>query len=66
MKDHFGLLGSLGSLIVKSGYKNNETIKKLKAPTLILHGENDEVISAQHSKELYGKAGLNRAYRLQG
>ena len=46
-------MGSLGSMVIKSGYDNTEKLAKVKCPTLIVHGKKDKIISYQQSVAIY-------------
>ena len=62
LKDHYGVFGSLGSLVIKAGYDNSERIRGVKCPTLIVHGKKDKMIGTHQSIRLFellpGKAEL--------
>lgn len=47
--------GSLGSSFVKQRFHNEEMIKQVKCPCLFIHGADDALIPAQHSKTLYSR-----------
>ena len=46
------LVGYIPSLLVKERFENYETIKRVECPTLIIHGQNDQLIPYQHSQIL--------------
>ena len=53
MKDHYGFMGSIGSLLVKKGYSIKDKLSLIKCPTLLLHGKKDTLISWQQSANIY-------------
>ena len=55
LKDHYGLIGSLGYLVMKSGFDNESKLKFIKSPTLLIHGKKDELISPEHSIKMFGR-----------
>lgn len=46
---HYGVFGSL---LIKNRFNNLENIKEVKCPTLIIHGNEDEVVPIRHSEAL--------------
>lgn len=56
LKDHYGVIGSLGYMVIKNGYDNESKIGLIKSPTLMIHGKKDELISTKHSIALYGRS----------
>ena len=44
--DHYGMFGRL---LIKDRFNNQENIKEAKCPTLIIHGNSDEVVPSRHS-----------------
>lgn len=55
LKDHWGLVGSLGYLVIKNGYDNESKIPHIKSPTLIIHGKKDDLIHFNHSVTIFEK-----------
>lgn len=53
--EHYGVFGSL---LVKDRFNNLANIKKVKSPTLIIHGENDSMVPLKHAKTLSGRPRL--------
>lgn len=49
------LFGFFAKMLIKERFNNLERIKKIKSPTLIIHGKADKTIPSQHSEDLYGK-----------
>jgi len=49
----FSLLGKATPILISDQYAPLHTIQKIKAPTLVIHGTSDQVISYQFGKELY-------------
>lgn len=45
--------GTVASLLVRERFDNLQKIKSVKCPTLIIHGQRDEIIPVQHSKDLH-------------
>ncbi len=54
LKDHYGLIGSLGYMVMKSGFDNEAKLPQVKSPTLLVHGKKDELISPEHSIKMFG------------
>lgn len=50
--EHYGIFGSL---LVKDRFNNLENIKKVKCPTLIIHGQLDKLVPVKHGQTLNGK-----------
>lgn len=55
LKDHYGMVGSLGYMVVKNGYDNINKVGDIASPTLIIHGKRDELIGPHHSIAIFGK-----------
>lgn len=53
MWSHLGLSGSEPVLNEPSLFLNKVKMRQIHIPTLIIHGENDELISVEEGKELY-------------
>ncbi|CDW83543.1 UNKNOWN [Stylonychia lemnae] len=51
------LLGTIPSMIVRERFKNIEVIKKVSCPTLIVHGQSDQLIPFSHSQHLHINCG---------
>lgn len=51
------LLGTLASLIVRERFENIKLIEKVRCPTLIIHGQADEVIHESHAIALHQNCG---------
>jgi len=51
------LVGSVASYLVKERFENIEIIDKVRCPTLIIHGQNDQVIHESHAIALHDKCG---------
>lgn len=49
--EHYGLIGGL---LVKNRFNNLENIKKTKCPTLIIHGQKDNLVPFRHGQLLSG------------
>jgi len=49
----FDLLGPLGFVVPKDYFQNDECMKKVRSPCLIVHGRRDMLISTKHSEILY-------------
>ena len=43
------LLGTLASLIVRERFENLKLIQKVRCPTLLIHGQKDEIIPESHA-----------------
>lgn len=50
--EHFGFFGKL---LLKNRFDNLENIKKVKCPTLIIHGTEDSLVPFSHAKQLCGR-----------
>ena len=51
------LLGTLASLIVRERFENSKLIERVRCPTLIIHGQADNVIPESHAIELHQNCG---------
>ena len=51
------LLGSFFSMLVRERFENIEVIKKVRCPTLIIHGQADTVIHESHAIRLHENCG---------
>lgn len=49
------MVGSLGYMVMKSGYDNESKVQAIKSPTLIIHGKKDELIHHNHSITIFGR-----------
>ena len=47
------LLGTLASLIVRERFENLKLIEKVKCPTLLIHGQADDLIPHSHALQLH-------------
>lgn len=54
------LTGSFLAFFVKQRFKNEKLIKDVYCPTIIIHGEKDEVINCKHGRKLYKLSGANQ------
>ena len=43
------LLGTLASMIVRERFENLKLIQKVRCPTLLIHGQKDEIIPESHA-----------------
>ena len=50
-------LGSIASLLVRERFENSVVIRDVKCPTLIIHGQNDNIIPESHAIELHSNCG---------
>ena len=50
--EHFGFFGKL---LLKNRFNNLENIRKVKCPTLIIHGTEDSFVPFSHAKMLCGR-----------
>lgn len=48
---HYGIFGSL---LIKNRFENQENIKGVKCPVLMIHGKEDDVVPERHSETLKG------------
>jgi dipeptidyl aminopeptidase/acylaminoacyl peptidase len=48
------MIGSLGYMVIKSGYDSESKVHFIKSPTLIIHGKKDELIHYNHSITIFG------------
>ena len=48
--EHYGIFGNL----IKDRFNNLDSIKKVKSPTLIIHGTEDKFVPFNHAKKLCG------------
>ena len=55
--NYLGISGKGGVLSEESLFLNRVKIRQVRQPTLIIHGEYDEVISVEEGKELYQSSG---------
>lgn len=51
------LLGTLASLIVRERFENLKLIEKVKCPTLLIHGQADDLIPQSHAIQLHQNCG---------
>ena len=51
------LVGKLPALLVRDRFKNSEAISKVLSPTLIVHGQSDQLIPYSHSQALHELCG---------
>ena len=49
------MVGSFGQLFIKQRFDNLSKAPRVKCPTLILHGEKDALVPAEHAKKIYGE-----------
>lgn len=47
------LLGTLASLIVRERFENLKLIERVRCPTLIIHGQQDDLIPESHAIQLH-------------
>lgn len=47
-------IGVVGQYLIKNRFKNLQNIPSVNSPTLVIHGQKDEVISHTHAKKLFG------------
>lgn len=50
-------IGSFASLIVRERFDNAKAIQGVRCPTLIIHGQNDDIIPESHALELHKTCG---------
>ena len=55
--NYLGITGSEASLSEESSFLNKVKIRQVRKPTLIIHGEYDQIISVEEGKELYQSSG---------
>lgn len=51
------LLGSLASMLVRERFENIEVIKRVRCPTLIIHGQADTLLTESHAISLHENCG---------
>lgn len=57
LRDYLGLATSAAGLDEESPFLNRVKVRHIRRPTLILHGEYDEIIPVEEGKELYRNSG---------